>query len=74
MATLRQRVVAYILENPGRRFTNGELADALNAPMPSVRRATLNAMLRSELEDGGPAHYNASVVTYVAPLTAEIHG
>lgn len=74
MATLRQRVVAHILANPGIRFTNGQLADATGAPMPSVRRATLNAMLRAEIEDGGPASYNPSVVTYVAPLTGEIHG
>jgi hypothetical protein len=70
--TLRQRIVNYILEHPGQRFTNAELAQYLNAPLPSVRRASLKAMLRSELEDGGPATYNPSVVTYVAPLASEM--
>ena len=74
MATLRQRVVEEIISNPGVRYTNWELARVLQAPMASVRRATLNAMLKSEIEDGGPASYNASVVTYVAPLEAEIYG
>jgi hypothetical protein len=73
-ATLRQRVVNYLLENPGRRFTNGELADILSAPLPSVRRATLKALTHAQIEDGGPTTYNPNIVTYVAPLTNEIHG
>lgn len=66
MASLRQRIVEYISERPGIRFTNADLAHALGAPIPSVRRATLNAMFRAQINDGGPSSYNPSVVTYVA--------
>ncbi len=70
--TLRQRIVDTITKStPGVRWTNADLADALKAPLPSIRRASLQAMLRGEIMDGGPVTYNLSVVTYVAPLTAD---
>lgn len=72
--TQKQAIIDYIVSYPGQRFTNVEIANALGLPLPSVRRATLEAMLAGHLEDGGPATYNPSVVTYVAPLDAEIHG
>ncbi len=64
--SLRKRIVDHINLNRGTRYTNSDLAAILDAPQPSVRRASLDAMLKGEIADGGPATYNAGVVTYVA--------
>lgn len=41
MSSVRQQVLTHITNNPGRSFTNREIAVDLNIPQPSVRRATL---------------------------------
>jgi hypothetical protein len=72
--TLRDRIVEHILMNPGRKFTNDDLYLDLgmSAPKPSIRRATLKAMMLGQIQDGGPVSYNASVVTYVAPESTSL--
>jgi hypothetical protein len=64
--TLREQIVDFINGNRGQRYTNSEIARYLQAPEPSVRRATLKAMNAGQIGDAGPSHYNPAVVTYSA--------
>ena len=43
--TLRQRIEQHLAAHPASKFTNRELASELLAPEPSVRRATLRALV-----------------------------
>lgn len=70
--TLKARIKDHILSNPGVRFTHDNLANVMNAPTPSVRRAALALLRENVINDAGPASYNVQVVTYVAPEAATV--
>ena len=53
--TLRQRIVNHLAARPGQKFTNRQLARALGAPEPSVRRATLAGLWRGVADAGKTA-------------------